>query len=87
MDSKKFLTGIIIATVIITIMGGTLAYWNWQSTNSQKKCCITTKNIGFNLSWLKPSCRVWSISTPCKGIEQSHQDQPVGGISELIFGE
>ena len=48
MDSKKFLTGIIIATVIITIMGGTLAYWNWQTSNAQKT--NVTFTVGSNFS-------------------------------------
>ena len=48
MDNKKFLTGVIIATVIITIMGGTLAYWNWQTSNAQKT--NVTFTVGSNFS-------------------------------------
>ena len=33
---KETLIAIIIVGVIVWILGGTLAYWNWQSSNTQK---------------------------------------------------
>ncbi len=39
-----------ILTVIFTIMGGTLAYWNWQSSSEQKTNVTFTVASGFSCS-------------------------------------
>ena len=48
MNNKKSLIILIIATIIITIIGGTFAYWNWQSSNAQKT--NVTFTVGSNFS-------------------------------------
>ena len=35
-NSKRITILLIILTIVFTIIGGTLAYWNWQSTEGQK---------------------------------------------------
>ena len=47
-DNKYLIPVLLIATVIVTIIGGTLAYWNWQTTNAQKT--NVTFTIGANFS-------------------------------------
>ena len=34
--NKKIITVLVVLGIIFTIMGSTLAYWTWQSTNAQK---------------------------------------------------
>ena len=48
MNNKKVLTLIIIVTIIVTILGGTLAYWRWSSTSAQKT--NVTFTVGSNFS-------------------------------------
>ena len=39
-----------ILSVVIALLGGTLAYWNWQSTNAQKTNVTFTVNSTFSCS-------------------------------------
>ena len=47
-DNKYLIPVLLIATVIVTIMGGTLAYWNWQTTNAQKTNVTFTISANFS---------------------------------------
>ena len=50
MDNKKFLTIIIVATIIITIIGGTFAYWNWRSSSTEDTNITLTVSSTFSCS-------------------------------------
>ena len=47
-DNKYLIPILLIGTVIILIIGSTLAYWNWQSTNAEKT--NVTFTVGSNFS-------------------------------------
>ena len=34
--NKRIITVLMILTIVFTIMGGTLAYWSWRTTDAQK---------------------------------------------------
>ena len=44
MDNKRLIIILSVWTVIFTIMGGTLAYWNWQSADNRKTNVTFTVN-------------------------------------------
>ena len=50
MDNNKKITILMILSVVIALLGGTLAYWNWQSTNEQKTNVTFTVNSTFSCS-------------------------------------
>ena len=52
-DNKYLIPIMLIVGVIIWIMGGTLAYWNWQSSTGQRT--EVTFTVGSNFSW----CEWW----------------------------
>lgn len=41
-DKKKLITAIIITILIVSILGGTLAYYDWKSTEAQKTAVTVT---------------------------------------------
>ena len=44
MDNKRFVIILLIWTAIFTIIGGTLAYWNWQTVNNKDTNVTFTVN-------------------------------------------
>ena len=50
MDNKKKITILIILSLIITILGGTLAYWNWQTSSAQDTSVTFTVESTFSCS-------------------------------------
>ena len=44
MDNKRLIIILSVWTVIFTLMGGTLAYWNWQSADNRKTNVTFTVN-------------------------------------------
>ena len=44
MDNKRLIIILSVWTVIFTLMGGTFAYWNWQSTDNRKTNVTFTVN-------------------------------------------
>ena len=44
MDNKRLIIILSVWTVIFTLMGGTLAYWNWQSADNKKTNVTFTVN-------------------------------------------
>lgn len=46
-SNKKIITILIGLTVIFTILGGTLAYLNWQSSEAQKTNVVFTVKDGY----------------------------------------
>ena len=47
-DNRKSIQILVILTIIFTIMGGSLAYWNWTTTEEQKTNVVFT--VGSNFS-------------------------------------
>ena len=50
MKDKKVVTIIITLAIIFTILGGTLAYWSWQSSNAEKTNVTFTVGSNFSCS-------------------------------------
>ena len=50
MNHKKVITIFIILSIIFTVLGGTLAYWSWSSTNAQKTLITFTVTPGMTCS-------------------------------------
>ena len=50
MKDKKVIAIFIVLAVIFTILGGSLAYWSWQSTNAQKTNVTFTVGANFSCS-------------------------------------
>ena len=50
MKDKRIIAIIIVLGVIIAILGGTLAYWSWTSTNEQKTNVTFTTGANFSCS-------------------------------------
>ena len=50
MKDKKIIAIIIILAVVFAILGGSLAYWSWQSTNAQKTNVTFTVGANFSCS-------------------------------------
>ena len=50
MKDKRIISIFIILGVIIAILGGTLAYWSWSSTNAQKTNITFTTGANFSCS-------------------------------------
>ena len=49
-SEKKLVTVLMILTIVFTIMGGTLAYFNWQSSSEQNTAVTFTVASGFSCS-------------------------------------
>ena len=49
-ELKVFTIILVVATIVITLMGGTLAYWNWQSTSAQNTNVTFTVASNFSCS-------------------------------------
>ena len=45
MNNKKIITLLIMFTIIFTLLGGTFAYWNWQSEVSKNIVFKTAKGM------------------------------------------
>ena len=50
MDNKKVITLFVILSIIFTILGGTLAYWSWQSASNQSTSVTFTVGASFSCS-------------------------------------
>ncbi|MBR7042214.1 MAG: hypothetical protein IKI04_01805, partial [Bacilli bacterium] len=50
MKDKRIISIFIVLGVIIAILGGTLAYWSWSSTNEQKTNVTFTTGANFSCS-------------------------------------
>ena len=50
MKDKKIIIIFIVLGIIFTILGGTLAYWNWQSNSSQSTAVTFTVTAGMSCS-------------------------------------
>ena len=49
-SEKKLVTVLMILTIVFTMMGGTLAYFNWQSSSEQNTAVTFTVASGFSCS-------------------------------------
>ncbi|MBR7042278.1 MAG: BspA family leucine-rich repeat surface protein [Bacilli bacterium] len=50
MNQKKVIIIFVVLGIIFTVLGGTLAYWNWSSTNAQKTVVTFTATAGMSCS-------------------------------------
>ena len=50
MNSKRVITIIVVLAIVFTILGGSLAYWSWASTNAQKTNVTFTVGATFSCS-------------------------------------
>ena len=50
MKNRNILTILLALTIIFTIMGGSLAYYNWQTSESQKTVVTFTVEKQFSCS-------------------------------------
>ena len=48
--NKRIITVLMILTIVFTIMGGTLAYWSWRTTDAQKTNITFTITSDFSCS-------------------------------------
>ena len=49
-DNRKTIQVLTILTILFTIMGGSLAYWNWSSSEGQKTTVTFTVTNDFSCS-------------------------------------
>ena len=48
MDNRKMISILMIFTIVFTVIGGSLAYWNWNTSEAQKTNVVFTINKDFS---------------------------------------